>query len=43
VVLVERLQALGLVIDSLTLAPAEDMPGDPAPSQDVQHRVDVSS
>lgn len=43
VALVERLQALGLVIDSLTLAPAEDMPGDPAPSQNVQHRVDVSS
>jgi hypothetical protein len=43
VALVERLQALGLVIDSLTLAPADDMPGDPAPSENVQHRVDVSS
>jgi hypothetical protein len=43
VALVERLQALGLVIDSLTLAPADDMPGDPSPSENVQHRVDVSS
>ncbi|MBO6675289.1 MAG: hypothetical protein JJ908_09465 [Rhizobiales bacterium] len=43
VALVERLQALGLVIDSLTLAPAEDMPSDPAPSENIQHRVDMSS
>ncbi len=43
VALVERLQALGLVIDSLTLAPADDMPSEPTPPQDIQHRVDVSS
>lgn len=40
--LVERLQALGVTVDSLTLGSTDDLP-EPAAEQLQQHRVDVSS